>query len=89
MNRKNSVPRKPKNQAEAGMPARAVTVAVGGGDDDGGDGRAGIAGRGGDRCAETGLVGRRGDETAADREDGDEQDGGEDAGHGLRLLCGR
>ena len=36
---------------------------------------------GGDRGAEAGLVGGRGDETAADREDGDEQDGGEDAGH--------
>ena len=35
-----------------------------------------------DGGAKAGLVGGGGDEPAADREDGDEQDGGEDAGHG-------
>src|SRR6187397_2942605 len=71
--------REEAEEAETGVPAPTIAIAVGGDDDRGHDGGAVAGSRHG--CAETRLVGGRGDEAATDREDCDEQDGSKDSRH--------
>src|SRR5512143_3286554 len=67
-----------------GMPAVAITVAVRWHDDRGHLGP--VADRGGDRGMNARVVGGVHEKPASDRQDGDEQDGGNDATHEIALL---